>query len=105
MPTEIPGVIISTPIVHGDERGRFAEIYRASAMPAAFAQSNHSRSSPGVLRGLHYHQHQADLWYLVSGRAQDAHSADWVITSAGSLLCYCPFPKSQPMPMATSGPL
>jgi dTDP-4-dehydrorhamnose 3,5-epimerase len=70
MQTEIPGVLIDQPTVHGDDRGRFAEIYRASAMPEAFAQSNHSRSSAGVLRGLHYHRNQADLWYLVSGRAQ-----------------------------------
>lgn len=70
MRTEIPGVIIDTPKVHGDDRGQFAEIYRAASMPARFAQSNHSRSAAGVLRGLHYHQHQADLWYLVTGRAQ-----------------------------------
>jgi dTDP-4-dehydrorhamnose 3,5-epimerase len=70
MRTEIPGVIIETPTVHGDDRGQFAEIYRAASMPARFAQSNHSRSSAGVLRGLHYHQRQADLWYLVTGRAQ-----------------------------------
>ncbi len=70
MQTEIPGVLIRELTVHGDGRGQFAEIYRASAMPESFAQSNHSRSAAGVLRGLHYHQHQADLWYLVSGRAQ-----------------------------------
>jgi dTDP-4-dehydrorhamnose 3,5-epimerase len=58
--------------VHGDDRGRFVEIYRASRMPEPLRQSNHSRSSAGVLRGLHYHRHQADLWYLVSGRAQVA---------------------------------
>lgn len=74
MPTEsaIPGVLIDRPAVFGDERGRFAEIFRAARMPAVFVQSNHSRSSAGVLRGLHYHCHQADLWYLVSGRAQVA---------------------------------
>jgi len=76
MPTEvasaIPGVLIERPQVHGDERGRFVEIYRASRMPEPFRQSNHSRSAAGVLRGLHYHRHQADLWYLVSGRAQVA---------------------------------
>jgi dTDP-4-dehydrorhamnose 3,5-epimerase len=70
MQTEIPGVLINQPQVHGDDRGRFAEIYRASAMPLPFAQSNHSKSAAGVLRGLHYHRGQADLWYLVSGRAQ-----------------------------------
>ena len=55
MPTEvasaIPGVLIGRPQVHGDDRGRFVEIYRASRMPEPFRQSNHSRSAAGVLRG------------------------------------------------------
>jgi dTDP-4-dehydrorhamnose 3,5-epimerase len=74
MPTEsrIPGVAIRTSETHADTRGRFVEIFRAACMPRTFAQSNHSRSEPGVLRGLHYHQHQDDLWYVVSGRAQVA---------------------------------
>ncbi|HYX85590.1 MAG TPA: dTDP-4-dehydrorhamnose 3,5-epimerase [Gaiellales bacterium] len=74
MPTEIAsaidGVRISALETHGDHRGRFCEIFRAAAMPEAFVQCNHSRSAPGVLRGLHYHTKQADLWYVVSGRAQ-----------------------------------
>jgi dTDP-4-dehydrorhamnose 3,5-epimerase len=75
MPTEeiaspIDGVRIYRPQVHADARGRFVEIFRTAAVPQPIAQSNHSRSSAGVLRGLHYHRHQADLWYLVSGRAQ-----------------------------------
>ena len=75
MPTDasaIPGVLIESPQVHADGRGRFSELYRAAAMPHAFAQSNHSRSAPGVLRGLHYHRRQDDLWYVVRGRAQVA---------------------------------
>lgn len=72
MPTEsrIPGVVIATPETHGDDRGRFVEIFRAAGLPHAFAQANHSRSAPGVLRGLHYHRGQDDLWYVVSGRCQ-----------------------------------
>lgn len=72
MPTEsqIPGVQIRTLDVFGDARGRLAEIYRAAQVPAAFAQANHSRSAPGVLRGLHYHRNQDDMWYVVSGRAR-----------------------------------
>ena len=75
MPTEelasrIDGVRIWRPQVHADPRGRFVEVFRSAAMPAQMAQSNHSRSEPGVLRGLHYHRRQADLWYLVTGRAQ-----------------------------------
>jgi dTDP-4-dehydrorhamnose 3,5-epimerase len=75
MPTEvvrspIDGVRIWRPQVHGDARGRFVEVFRSADVPAAMAQSNHSRSAAGVLRGLHYHRRQADLWYLVTGRAQ-----------------------------------
>ncbi|MDX6592228.1 MAG: dTDP-4-dehydrorhamnose 3,5-epimerase [Gaiellales bacterium] len=73
MPTEassIPGVIIHRPQVHSDSRGRFVEIFRAVSMPEAFVQSNHSTSVAGVLRGLHYHERQADLWYLATGRMQ-----------------------------------
>ena len=66
----IPGVEIHEPAVYGDDRGRFVEVFRAAAMPHPFAQSNHSRSAAGVLRGLHYHRHQDDLWYVVAGRAQ-----------------------------------
>jgi dTDP-4-dehydrorhamnose 3,5-epimerase len=72
MPTEsrIPGVQLRELEVFGDARGSLAEIFRAAAMPAAFAQANHSRSAAGVLRGLHYHRRQDDLWYVVSGRAR-----------------------------------
>jgi dTDP-4-dehydrorhamnose 3,5-epimerase len=67
---DIPGVVLSTPEVHFDPRGSFAEIMRASSYPEAFVQSNHSRSAAGVLRGLHYHRRQADLWYVVDGRIE-----------------------------------
>ena len=74
MPTETPsaidGVRIVTLDVYGDLRGRFSEIFRTAAMPETFVQCNHSHSAAGVLRGLHYHRHQADLWYVPAGRAQ-----------------------------------
>ena len=70
VPSPIEGVRIWRPQVHADARGRFVEVFRTAAVPEPLVQSNHSRSAPGVLRGLHYHRHQADLWYLVSGRAQ-----------------------------------
>jgi dTDP-4-dehydrorhamnose 3,5-epimerase len=74
MPTEtvsaIEGVRIVTLDVYGDLRGRFCEIFRSASMPETFVQANHSRSAAGVLRGLHYHRHQADLWYVPGGRAQ-----------------------------------
>ena len=68
----IPGVVLTPIQRHADERGAFAEIARQDALPKEFVQLNHSRSRQGVLRGLHFHERQADLWYVVSGRAQVA---------------------------------
>ena len=58
--TEIPDVIIIEPQVHGDERGYFVETFRADKLEEFlgykinFCQDNESKSSKGVLRGLHY---------------------------------------------------
>lgn len=58
--TEISDVIIIEPAVHGDERGYFVETFRADKLEAFlgytinFSQDNESKSSRGVLRGLHY---------------------------------------------------
>ncbi len=57
--TAIPGVLIIEPRVFGDERGFFMEswnqrIFLAAGLDIDFVQDNHSRSSRGVLRGLHY---------------------------------------------------
>jgi dTDP-4-dehydrorhamnose 3,5-epimerase len=68
----IPGVVAAELEVFSDERGSFAEIARADAFPTTFVQSNHSHSRAGVLRGLHYHQRQADLWYVVRGSVRVA---------------------------------
>lgn len=55
---------------HGDERGFFMETFRASWFPGVtFVQGNLSRSAAGVLRGLHYHLHQDDLWLVPAGTA------------------------------------
>ncbi|MCW2391620.1 dTDP-4-dehydrorhamnose 3,5-epimerase [Sphingobium sp. B1D7B] len=59
--TAINGVFIIEPKVFGDERGFFLESWNARAFKDAgldidFVQDNHSRSSRGVLRGLHYQQ-------------------------------------------------
>lgn len=58
-PTEIPDVVIVEPDVFGDSRGFFmetwhAEKFAAGGITANFVQDNHSRSSQGILRGLHY---------------------------------------------------
>lgn len=55
---------------HEDGRGFFMETFRASWLPDLnFVQGNLSRSDEGVLRGLHYHQRQEDLWMIPDGRA------------------------------------
>lgn len=58
---------------HPDPRGSFAEAWRASGVPEAgpFAgvQANLSSSERGVLRGLHLHRRQSDLWIVLSGVA------------------------------------
>lgn len=59
IPTVIPDVIEIEPQVFGDQRGFFFEAYRKSEFTAAgisaeFVQDNHSGSSQGILRGLHY---------------------------------------------------
>ncbi|MCP8689375.1 dTDP-4-dehydrorhamnose 3,5-epimerase [Marinobacterium sedimentorum] len=56
---EIPDVVLITPKVFEDERGFFMETFRQNEFEAycgaySFVQENHSRSSKGVLRGLHY---------------------------------------------------
>jgi len=59
-PTKIPDVLIIEPKVFGDERGFFFESFnkktfqQATGVEADFVQDNHSKSSKGVLRGLHY---------------------------------------------------
>ncbi len=58
-PTPLDGVLVIEPDVHGDDRGFFMESWKAGAyfeagLPRQFVQSNFSRSTAGVLRGLHY---------------------------------------------------
>jgi dTDP-4-dehydrorhamnose 3,5-epimerase len=81
--SRLPGVRFGTVKRHGDSRGSFRELWRASAFgmlgPAAtgvpdgseprFVQANLSTSAAGVLRGLHYHRRQLDYWVVGSGRA------------------------------------
>lgn len=58
--TKIPEVVIIEPTVHGDERGYFVETFKqyefeqAIGFPVNFIQDNESKSSYGVLRGLHF---------------------------------------------------
>ena len=58
--TKLPGVVIIEPQLFGDERGFFLETYHEeryreeAGIEPRFVQDNHSRSSKGVLRGLHF---------------------------------------------------
>lgn len=59
VPLELPGAVVFEPAVHRDDRGFFVETLRAEWLEQAghageWVQDNHSRSSRGVLRGLHY---------------------------------------------------
>jgi dTDP-4-dehydrorhamnose 3,5-epimerase len=69
----IPGVVWSRLTRHADVRGGFAEAWRArgsaDADPFPGVQANLSSSAQGVLRGLHLHRRQSDLWIVVSGVA------------------------------------
>ena len=65
----IPDVVLLTPKVFGDERGFFMETFRQSEFEQhcgnyQFVQDNHSSSTKGILRGLHY-QHQKPQGKLV----------------------------------------
>ena len=53
-----------------DERGWFAELRRESALPRATVQTNVSFSRRGVIRGLHYHERQDDLFACLQGTAR-----------------------------------
>lgn len=66
----LPGVHLRPVVATADERGSFSEVFRISQIGVAFVQANLSHSREGVLRGLHYHQRQADLWLLLEGDIQ-----------------------------------
>lgn len=79
VPTSLPEVIILEPKVFGDERGFFYESFNAKKFEEAtglcpnFVQDNHSKSSKGVLRGLHYQiqQAQGKLVRVIAGEVFD----------------------------------
>jgi len=76
--TKLPGVLLIEPKVFGDERGFFLESFHAQryadiGIVGNFVQDNHSRSSKGVLRGLHFQKRhpQGKLVYLTRGTVFD----------------------------------
>jgi dTDP-4-dehydrorhamnose 3,5-epimerase len=78
--TKIPDVVIIEPKIHGDSRGYFVETFRVDKLEEFlgytinFCQDNESKSSKGVLRGLHYQLHpaaQTKLVRVIQGRVLD----------------------------------
>ncbi|MCW8829890.1 MAG: dTDP-4-dehydrorhamnose 3,5-epimerase [Gammaproteobacteria bacterium] len=77
--TKIPDVLVIEPEVFGDDRGFFFESFNRKVFQELtdvnddFVQDNHSKSSKGVLRGLHYQikQPQGKLVRVVSGEVFD----------------------------------
>ena len=77
-PTAIPDVVLLVPKIFGDDRGFFLETFRASEFeekcaPVQFVQDNHSKSTQGILRGLHYQnpQPQGKLVRVTEGEVFD----------------------------------
>ncbi len=77
-PSQISDVVVVEPVVHDDDRGFFMEVWHEQAfdeagIDARFVQDNHSKSSGGVLRGLHYQvkQAQGKLVRVVAGEVFD----------------------------------
>ena len=78
--TAIPDVVIIEPKVHGDSRGYFVETFMSNKLEEFlgyqinFCQDNESKSSKGVLRGLHYQlppHAQTKLVRVIHGRVLD----------------------------------
>jgi dTDP-4-dehydrorhamnose 3,5-epimerase len=77
--TPIEGLVIIEPTVFEDDRGYFSEIYNKKKFEKAignisFVQDNESKSSRGVLRGLHFQKppfNQAKLVRCIEGRVMD----------------------------------
>ncbi len=79
-PQSIADVVLIQPIFHGDDRGYFVETFRQDLLEKAvgyqvnFVQDNESKSTKGVLRGLHYQlppYTQAKLVRVIEGSVLD----------------------------------
>ena len=80
IPQSIPDVLMIEPTVHGDSRGYFIESFRQDLLDdflgyeVNFVQDNESKSSKGVLRGIHYQlppSAQAKLVRVIEGKVLD----------------------------------
>jgi len=80
IPQAIPDVLVIEPKIHGDHRGYFVETFRQDKFEQAlgykvnFVQDNESKSSKGVLRGLHFQlapHAQSKLVRVIDGSVLD----------------------------------
>ncbi|MGO9898371.1 MAG: dTDP-4-dehydrorhamnose 3,5-epimerase [Solirubrobacteraceae bacterium] len=76
LPVRLSGPVLIEPVVHRDPRGFFQEVYRQDALAElgitdAFVQDNHSRSSAGIVRGMHFQDGMAKLVRCVRGAILD----------------------------------
>lgn len=107
--TRLPGVKLIQPAVFGDDRGYFMETYQkdlfaAGGIDREFVQDNQSRSTKGVLRGLHFQkQHtQGKLVRVTLGEVYDVavdcrphspHFGQWVgvtLSAENKTMLYIP---------------
>ena len=69
----LPGTFRRSLQTHQDSRGAFREVWRSTWLGpigvGPIEQVNESRSAAGVLRGLHFHLRQTDVWIIADGRA------------------------------------
>ncbi len=73
--TELDGLVLLEPAVHGDDRGFFLETYRSDlwaghGVDAEFVQHNHSRSTKDTLRGLHFQTEPGQAKLVRCGRGR-----------------------------------
>jgi dTDP-4-dehydrorhamnose 3,5-epimerase len=76
LPTRLVGPLLIQPVVHGDPRGFFQETYRRDRFAEFgiiddFVQDNQSRSSRGIVRGMHFQPGMAKLVRCVRGAILD----------------------------------
>jgi dTDP-4-dehydrorhamnose 3,5-epimerase len=76
VPTRLDGPVLIQPAVHRDERGFFIESYRESVLADlgvrdSWVQDNHSRSSRGIVRGMHFQPGMAKLVSCARGEIVD----------------------------------
>jgi len=101
--TQLSEVILIEPRVFDDGRGYFLESYKQSEfkknnIPETFVQDNHSQSTKGVLRGLHFQINpyaqgklirciRGEIWDVaIDIRRSSPHYLQWAISSIHAIL-------------------